>query len=184
MFTNDNTECSTKISIISQNKFDGWFVKQPLFIKNWCLSNNFKGEKSKILKIPYTDGRLHEVIIGEGLNGDLSGVSQFASSNKGNYYIFSKNAISSDIEIQKAWSWGNYSFQSKSQQNLLYVKSKEDIKYLNFYSNSLNFSRDLINSPANEINPLSFLRKVKNNNLFANFFLMIILSRSLNQIFH
>ena len=170
MFTNDNTECSTKISIISQNKFDGWFVKQPLFIKNWCLSNNFKGEKSKILKIPYTDGRLHEVIIGEGLNGDLSGVSQFASSNKGNYYIFSKNAISSDIEIQKAWSWGNYSFQSKSQQNLLYVKSKEDIKYLNFYSNSLNFSRDLINSPANEINPLSFLRKVKNNNLFANFF--------------
>ena len=50
MFTNDNTECSTKISIISQNKFDSWLAKQQLFTKNWCLSNNFKGEKLKILK--------------------------------------------------------------------------------------------------------------------------------------
>ena len=71
MFTNDNTECSTKISIISQNKFDSWLAKQQLFTKNWCLSNNFKGEKSKILKIPYPDGRLNEVIIGEGLNLSL-----------------------------------------------------------------------------------------------------------------
>ena len=64
MFINDNTECSTKISIISQNKFDGWLASQPLFTKNWCISNNFKGESSKILKIPYPDGRLKEVIIG------------------------------------------------------------------------------------------------------------------------
>ena len=47
MFTNDNTECSTKISIISQNKFDQWLIKQSIFNKNWCLSNNFKGEKGK-----------------------------------------------------------------------------------------------------------------------------------------
>ena len=46
-----------------------------LFTKNWCLSNNFKGEKLKILKIPYPDGRLNEVIIGEGQNKDLSGVT-------------------------------------------------------------------------------------------------------------
>ena len=52
MFTNDNTECSTKVTVISQNKFDKWLEKQPTFIRNWCLSNNFKGENSKILKIP------------------------------------------------------------------------------------------------------------------------------------
>ena len=57
MFTNDNTECSTKVTVISQNKFDKWLEKQPTFIRNWCLSNNFKGENSKILKIPYPDGR-------------------------------------------------------------------------------------------------------------------------------
>ena len=63
MFTNDNTECSTKVTVISQNKFDKWLEKQPTFIRNWCLSNNFKGENSKILKIPYPDGRLKEVLI-------------------------------------------------------------------------------------------------------------------------
>ena len=145
MFTNDNTECSTKISIISQNKFDSWLAKQQLFTKNWCLSNNFKGEKLKILKIPYPDGRLNEVIIGEGQNKDLSGVSKFASSSKGNYYISTKFASSDDLEAQKAWSWGNYNFQSKSQKNLLYVENIKDLNFLNLYTNSLNFSRDLIN---------------------------------------
>ena len=57
MFTNDNTECSTRVSVISFNKFDKWIAKQPTFIRNWCLSNNFKGENGKIIKIPYPDGR-------------------------------------------------------------------------------------------------------------------------------
>ncbi len=169
MFTNDNTECSTKISIISQNKFNDWLAKQSLFIKNWCISNNFKGENSKILKIPYPDGRLKEVIIGEGLDKDLSGVSQFSLSNEGNYYIFSKFALSSDFDIQKAWSWGNYKFYSKSKKNLLYVKNKDDLKFLNLYTNIINFSRNLIDSPANEVNPSSFLKKTKNSNFFSSF---------------
>ena len=169
MFTNDNTECSTKISIISQNKYDDWLAKQPSFIKNWCISNNFKGENPKILKIPYPDGRLKEVVIGEGTDKDLSGVSQYASLNEGNYYIFSKFARSSDFDIQKAWSWGNYKFQSLPKKNFLYVKNKDDIEFLNFYSETLNFSRNLINSPANEINPISFYKKIKNSNLFSNF---------------
>ncbi len=169
MFTIDNTECSTKISIISQNKFDGWFAKQPLFIKNWCISNNFKGENSKIIKIPYSDGRLKEVIIGEGTNRDLSGLSQFASLCEGNYYIYSKYALSSDIDIQKAWSWGNYKFQMDSKKNSLYVKSEDDLNFLNLYENVINFSRNLINSPANEINPISFQKKIKNCDLFSKF---------------
>jgi len=114
MFTNDNTECSTKVTVISQNKFDKWLEKQPTFIRNWCLSNNFKGENSKILKIPYPDGRLKEVLIGEGINQDLSGVSDFSSKNKGNYYLFIKFADSKEIEIQKAWAWGGYKFNKSS----------------------------------------------------------------------
>ena len=55
MFTNDNTECSTKISVISQSKFNKWLLTQSSFTKNWALSNNFKAESGKILKIPYKD---------------------------------------------------------------------------------------------------------------------------------
>ena len=132
MFTNDNTECSTKVTVISQNKFDKWLEKQPTFIRNWCLSNNFKGENSKILKIPYPDGRLKEVLIGEGLNQDLSGVSDFSSKNKGNYYLFIKFADSKEIEIQKAWAWGGYKFNKSSPKNL-YVKNPETLRYLDHY---------------------------------------------------
>ena len=170
MFTNDNTECSTKISIISQNKFDKWLSKQPLFIKNWCLSNNFKGEMGKILKIPYLDGRLREVLLGEGLNSNLSSVSIFSSLNKGNYFLYSKFSDSSDLEIQKAWAWGGYQYGNKGSLNLLYVNGKQNLNYLNIFEQSINFSRELINSSANTINPKTFLNKVKNSKLFSNFF--------------
>ena len=170
MFTNDNTECSTKISIISQKKFDKWLSKQPLFIKNWCLSNNFKGEMGKILKIPYLDGRLREVLLGEGLNSNLSSVSIFSSLNKGNYFLYSKFSDSSDLEIQKAWAWGGYQYGNKGSLNLLYVNGKQNLNYLNIFEQSINFSRELINSSANTINPKTFLNKVKNSKLFSNFF--------------
>ena len=130
MFTNDNTECSTKVTVISQNKFDKWLEKQPTFIRNWCLSNNFKGENGKILNIPYPDGRLKEVLIGEGLNQNLSGVANFSSKNIGNYYLFIKFADSKEIEIQKAWAWGGYKFNKSSPKNLLYVINPETLRYL------------------------------------------------------
>jgi leucyl aminopeptidase len=170
MFTNDNTECSTKISIISQNKFDQWLIKQPLFNKNWCLSNNFKGEKGKIIKIPYPDGRLKEVIIGEGKNADLSGISSFSSTNIGNYFFSIRFSDSSDLDVQKAWVWGQYQSEGKKSQSFLYVRNKEEIKFLKHYSKTLKLSLGLINMPANELNPLTFYQKIKKHELFSKFY--------------
>lgn len=169
MFTNDNTECSTKVTVISQNKFDKWLEKQPTFIRNWCLSNNFKGENNKILKIPYPDGRLKEVLIGEGLSQNLSGIADFSSKNKGNYYLFTKFADSKEIEIQKAWAWGGYKFNKSSPKNLLYVKNPEILKFLDHHTKFTNLSRDLINTPANKLNPKTFLSLIKRNKFFEKF---------------
>ena len=169
MFTNDNTECSTKISVISQSKFDKWLLTQSSFTKNWALSNNFKAESGKILKIPYEDGRLKEVILGEGADKNLEAISAFSASNIGNYYISCKFAKSKESEIYKAWAWGNYNYQSKSKKNLLYVKEQKELEFLTFYSDCINFSRDLINSPANKLNPSTYFSKIKNNNLFKSF---------------
>ena len=169
MFTNDNTECSTKVTVISQNKFDKWLEKQPTFIRNWCLSNNFKGENGKIIKIPYPDGRLKEVLIGEGKDQNLSGVAEFSSKNNGNYYLFLKYADSNEIDIQKIWGWGSYKFNASPQKNLLYVKNPENLKFLENYSLYTNLSRDLINTPANQLNPKTFLSLIKKNELFEKF---------------
>ena len=169
MFTNDNTECSTRVSVISFNKFDKWVAKQPTFIRNWCLSNNFKGENGKIIKIPYPDGRLKEVLIGEGKDQNLSGVAEFSSKNNGNYYLFLKYADSNEIDIQKIWGWGSYKFNASPQKNLLYVKNPENLKFLENYSLYTNLSRDLINTPANQLNPKTFLSLIKKNELFEKF---------------
>ena len=183
MFTNDNTECSTKISVISQSKFDKWLLTQSSFTKNWALSNNFKAESGKILKIPYEDGRLKEVILGEGADKNLGAISAFSASNIGNYYISCKFAKSKESEIYKAWAWGNYNYQSKSKKNLLYVKEQKELEFLTFYSDCINFSRDLINSPANKLNPSTYYSKIKNNNLFKSFNFIDYTEKEINSNF-
>ena len=183
MFTNDNTECSTKISVISQSKFDKWLLTQSSFTKNWALSNNFKAESGKILKIPYEDGRLKEVILGEGADKNLEAISAFSASNIGNYYISCKFAKSKESEIYKAWAWGNYNYQSKSKKNLLYVKEQKELEFLTFYSDCINFSRDLINSPANKLNPSTYYSKIKNNNLFKSFNFIDYTEKEINSNF-
>ena len=183
MFTNDNTECSTKISVISQSKFDKWLLTQSSFTKNWALSNNFKAESGKILKIPYEDGRLKEVILGEGADKNLGAISAFSASNIGNYYISCKFAKSKESEIYKAWAWGNYQYQSKSKKNLLYVKEQKELEFLTFYSDCINFSRDLINSPANKLNPSTYYSKIKNNNLFKSFNFIDYTEKEINSNF-
>ena len=183
MFTNDNTECSTKISVISQSKFDKWLLTQSSFTKNWALSNNFKAESGKILKIPYEDGRLKEVILGEGADKNLEAISAFSASNIGNYYISCKFAKSKESEIYKAWAWGNYNYQSKSKKNLLYVKEQKELEFLTFYSDCINFSRDLINSPANKLNPSTYYLKIKNNNLFKSFNFIDYTEKEINSNF-
>ena len=183
MFTNDNTECSTKISVISQSKFDKWLLTQSSFTKNWALSNNFKAESGKILKIPYEDGRLKEVILGEGADKNLEAISAFSASNIGNYYISCKFAKSKESEIYKAWAWGNYNYQSKSKKNLLYVKEQKELEFLTFYSDCVNFSRDLINSPANKLNPSTYYSKIKNNNLFKSFNFIDYTEKEINSNF-
>ena len=183
MFTNDNTECSTKISVISQSKFDKWLLTQSSFTKNWALSNNFKAESGKILKIPYEDGRLKEVILGEGADKNLEAISAFSASNIGNYYISCKFAKSKESEIYKAWAWGNYNYQSKSKKNLLYVKEQKELEFLTFYSDCINLSRDLINSPANKLNPSTYYSKIKNNNLFKSFNFIDYTEKEINSNF-
>ena len=183
MFTNDNTECSTKISVISQSKFDKWLLTQSSFTKNWALSNNFKAESGKILKIPYEDGRLKEVILGEGADKNLEAISAFSASNIGNYYISTKFAKSKESDIYKAWAWGNYKYQSKSKKNLLYVKEQKELEFLTFYSDCMNFSRDLINSPANKLNPSTYYSKIKNNNLFKSFNFIDYTEKEINSNF-
>ena len=183
MFTNDNTECSTKISVISQSKFDKWLLTQSSFTKNWALSNNFKAESGKILKIPYEDGRLKEVILGEGTDKNLEAISTFSASNIGSYYISNKFAKSKESEIYKAWAWGNYNYQSKSKKILLYVKEQKELEFLTFYSDCINFSRDLINSPANKLNPSTYYSKIKNNNLFKSFNFIDYTEKEINSNF-
>ena len=168
MFTLDNTECSTKITVISSNQYEIWLKKQSQYLKNWCLSSNFKGQSKKIILVPYDDGKLQEVLIGEGNNSDLSGLSNFSKESKGNYYLDYKYSNSLEADLYIAWLWGNYRYKknSKNPKSLLYVKKESDFIDYHNLNNATSFARDLINEPANTLTPESFKRQIFKNQQF------------------
>ena len=170
MFTLDNTECSTKITVISSNQYEIWLKKQSQYLKNWCLSSNFKGQSKKIILVPYDDGKLQEVLIGEGNNSDLSGLSNFSKESKGNYYLDYKYSNSLKADLYIAWLWGNYRYKknSKNPKSLLYVKKESDFIDYHNLNNATSFARDLINEPANTLTPESFKRQIFKNHQFKD----------------
>ncbi len=170
MFTLDNTECSTKITLISSNQYEVWLKNQSQYLKNWCSSSNFKGQSKKIVLVPYDNGKLKEVLIGEGDNSNLLGLSEFSKESKGNYYLDRKYSNSLESDLYIAWLWGNYRYKnsSKFSKSLLYVRDKKDLIDYQNINNATSFARDLINEPANMLTPLSFKKKIFKNEQFKN----------------
>lgn len=185
MFTLDNTECSTKITVISSNQYEIWLKKQSQYIKNWCLSSNFKGQSKKIILVPYDDGKLQEVLIGEGHNSDLSGLSNFSKESKGNYYLDYKYSNSLEADLYIAWLWGNYRYKknSKNPKSLLYVKKESDFIDYHNLNNATSFARDLINEPANTLTPESFKRQIFKNQQFKDCQLSYMKSSNLKKYY-
>jgi leucyl aminopeptidase len=183
MFTLDNTECSTKITIISSNKFEIWLKKQSQYIKNWCSSCNFKGQTKKIILVPYEDGRLMQVLVGEGGNCDLSGLSNFSKESKGNYYLETKYSNSLEDDFYIAWLWGSYSYNKtpKISKSLLYVNSKINLINYEVIHRATSFARDLINEPANILTPINLKKKIFENEQFKNCKLNFITSNELKK---
>ncbi len=185
MFTLDNTECSTKITIISSNKFEVWFKNQPQYLKNWCLSSNFKGQSKRFLLVPYEDGRLKQVLIGEGGNMDLSSLSDFSIESKGNYFLECKYSNSEERDCFIAWLWGHYSYKKnlKARKSLLYVSNINDLNNFQIINKATSFARDLINEPPNLLTPIEFKKKIFKNQQFKDCKLSFIETEELKKLY-
>ncbi len=185
MFTLNNTECSTKITIISSNKFDTWYKNQSQYLKNWCSSCNFKGQSQKTILVPYEDGRLNQILIGEGEDCNLSGLAAFSKESRGNYYLERKYADSKLNELYIAWLWGSYNYKksSKISKSLLYIDNKAELIKYEVIHKATSFARDLINEPANLLTPINFKKMVFKNEQFKNCHLSVIQSSELKKIY-
>ncbi|EJF75454.1 leucyl aminopeptidase family protein [Bartonella alsatica] len=131
----------------------------------WMNVNNFTGKAGQILFIPHKTGHLKKVFFGLG-NGDEPFITGLLAKNlpAGNWHL--EGTASHEINSYLGLAFGNYQFnryrQNSSSKSLsIYVNDTVDFVELQRIYETVFFVRDLINIPANDMNPDNLEKKTR-----------------------
>ncbi|CAF25695.1 leucyl aminopeptidase family protein [Bartonella quintana] len=123
----------------------------------WMQVNDFTGKAGQILFVPHETGHLKKVLFGLG-NGDKPFITGLLAKNlpAGQWHL--KGAASHEINTYLGLAFGNYQFnryrQNSSLKSLsIHVNDTVDLNELQRLYETVFFVRDLINIPANDMNP-------------------------------
>ncbi|EJF78068.1 leucyl aminopeptidase family protein [Bartonella birtlesii] len=125
--------------------------------KVWMRVHDFTGKAGQILFIPDETGHLKKVFFGLG-NGDEPFITGLLAKNlpAGHWHL--KGTASNEINSYLGLAFGSYQFnryrQNSSSKSLsIYVNDTVDLDELQRIYKTVFFVRDLINIPANDMNP-------------------------------
>lgn len=149
---------STPLLTVSKKNYAAWLKKQSGFTKNWLDANQFSAEAGKHCLIPAQDGKLGEVVCGiedEPNIWSIAGLSTVLPPLT--YHLATPVKPQQATQLALGWALGSYSFtrykkKTKPVASLVAPKGC-DMDYVESMAASINWARDLISTPANDMNP-------------------------------
>lgn len=153
---------SIPIHVVAKDMLDSWLEKQPPRIKSWVTMNEFKGKLGQVLKIPAEDGELSSVLFGWG-DEKARRRSRFhlapaAKALPEGVYRFESGLTPTELE-ESAYAWlvGNYHFDryvsDERHATAMLAPEGLDAPRLEAIFAGEILTRDLINTPANDMGP-------------------------------
>ena len=151
-----------RLSLIEEKSFKDWYKDCPLKLKNWIDGNNFKPTSGSVLLFPDSKLNISEVFAIVGNKNIFWEIAKIKKSlPKGSYKVFPPK--NNNISIYAvAWALENYNFSpfiSKAQKSISFINQAQlcieerNLKKVLPLINGVFLARDLINLPANLINP-------------------------------
>ena len=150
------------LHVIEAEALDGWLADQPAQVATWVRATGFSGALGKHLLVPGADGMPALVLAGYGSAAQrargrfhLGGVA--ANLPGGSYRIAS--GLPGDLAEQEALGWllSGYAFDRYRRQNRnparLVAPEGVDAPRLEVIAAGEALTRDLINTPANDMGP-------------------------------
>lgn len=153
------------ITGVTKGALEDWRNAQPDKLVAWLDANGFGAEAGATCLFPAPDGMLGGVVLGLGDGRDAWVAGRLARSlPEGSYKLDDLIGITREdraaVETWIALSWclGAYRFDTyKSETNedpsVLVYPSEADLAYVEGAVNATNLTRDLINTPAEDMSP-------------------------------
>ncbi len=156
--SHSSSTSSIKIFVLSGAAYPAFYQQRSGFVKNWLDSNAFKPAPRKLALIPNQDGHIESVIFieGEALDSFWDGAALAESLPKGHYHLENLPKVQEE-DFALAWGIATYSFdrykKSRHDWPTLIVSEEIDVTSLSHIASAIHLVRDLINTPAADMNP-------------------------------
>ena len=164
MFFTDERSDSIPIHLVWEDAFEEWRRMQPQSTHNWLIANAFKAERHKVLLVPAIDGGLAEVVVGLGRRPAREEINCWHGSGlpdrlpDAHYHLAQPLPAASMLQFAFGWAYGHYRFEryrraAPPRAVHLHLPGDVDIAQVERLRAATSLARDLINTPANDLNP-------------------------------
>lgn len=152
------TSGSVPLVVLDKDGYPAWLKKQPTTTKNWLAVNNFKAEPAQFCLIPSKAGELEKVVTAICDRPDVWSLAALpASLPAGSYHL--EGNFKSDLATQFALGWALAGYQftryKKSEKKFATLVAPKgcDVAFVESMAAAMCWARDLINTPAGDMNP-------------------------------
>lgn len=155
------TAKSIRITPLAPETLESWLKKQDARTRNWVKTSGYTASNGSLLMIPKGDGTLDQVLFGAGKDDSLYTYADLPTRlppHKDGYYIDAKHDAARATQVALGWILGCYSFSrykksNKKDRAALIWPQNADKNYVNIATAAIYHTRDLINTPANDLGP-------------------------------
>jgi leucyl aminopeptidase len=149
---------SVALQAFTRTQYDAWQKKQPIFIKNWLAANHFKSEAGSLCLLPGKDGKLAAALaIIEDMPNIWSIAHLALRLPDHTYHLEGVFTPEQSTQMALGWALAGYEFtrykKSSKEFATLVAPKGCDVHFIRSMAQSICWARDLINTPANDMNP-------------------------------
>ena len=146
------------IYLLRTAQLAAWLKSQPAQTKHWLEANKFKGDAGSFCLLPDGNGTVAAVACGIGETPDTWSIAHLTTALPAKTYHL-EGTLNADqaTQLTLGWALAGYRFtrykKNTSALPVLVVPKGCDTAYVKSLSTSMFWARDLINTPANDMNP-------------------------------
>ena len=153
------------ISLVTEHDLAAWLAQQPDAVRSWVGASGFTGEKYKSLLLPDAQGSTGAVLLGLGALRSVDELTLwhaaplFERLPSGNFQVATVLAPRAATQFVLGWLVGSYRFNAyrsgtaSVRQPRLAAPAAADLGYALSAAAACAQTRDLINTPPNELGP-------------------------------
>lgn len=154
----NKVKTSIPLTLLSADKFPAWLKKQPTDLKKWLAANDFTAKAGSYMVLPTPNGAVDRILVGAEFPLNIWSIANLPAKIPAGVYHLEGNFKADEANnLALGWALATYEFSKykKSGKKFAQLVAPKncDVALVKSFFEAICWGRDLINTPANDMNP-------------------------------